>query len=87
MTTSKQPSSKKYEIWMEGFLCTGMEGTPATASFVGESYGVDFRDAVLNWYKKHPNINFNPETLSDWGCRLYPTKKEAQQFENGISNA
>ena len=72
-------SAMTYEIWMEGFLVTGMEGTPAPASFVGKAEGIDFPDAVRNWYNNHPTGNFNPETLSDWGCRLFPNEQEARR--------
>ncbi len=68
--------NKTFEIWMEGYLITGGGGG---ASFVGSASGVTFHEAVLNWYKDHPNVNFNPETLTDWGCRLYPTYAEAKR--------
>jgi len=70
-----------YNIWMEGFLCTGMEGTPAPASFVGQAEGNTFKEAVVNWYKNHPDrlLNFNEEHLTDWGCRLYPSEGEARR--------
>ena len=68
-----------HNIWMEGFLITGSEGTPTTASFVGKCEGNSFREAVLNWYKNHPDASFNPQTLSYWGCQLYPTEGEARR--------
>ena len=69
-----------YEIWMEGFLFSG-EDERATASFVGTSQGVNFRDAVISWYKSHPErlSTFNEEYLTDWGCRLFPTEEEARR--------
>lgn len=69
-----------HEIWIEGFLITGSEGTPTRASFVGKSEGNTFREAVLNWHKNHPDASsFNPQTLSYWGCQLYPTEGEARR--------
>lgn len=68
----------KYEIWMEGFL---MNGGGAGATFVGTSEGIDFRDAVIKWYKANPIrlINFNEEHLTDWGCSLFPSKEQAMK--------
>ena len=69
-----------YDIWMEGFHIQG--GGPVQASFLGQSEGKDFKEAVLKWYDEHPiqKHSFNPDTLSDWGCRLYPTEAEARKF-------
>lgn len=65
-----------WDIWMEGFRVTGGE---AEASKVGAADGETFRDACLAWFKAHPDPNFNPERLSVWGCRLYPTEAEARK--------
>ncbi len=67
-----------FDIWMEGFRLSGEEEA-GTASFVGRAEGNTFREAVLNWYKEHPNPNFSSEHLTDWGCRLYATEAEARK--------
>jgi hypothetical protein len=66
-----------WDIWAEGFMFSLDER--AQASLVGKAEGATFRDACINWYKEHPTTNFNPETLSDWGCRLFPTEAEARR--------
>jgi len=67
-----------YQLWMEGFCLNG-ENENATASYIGTSEGVDFRDAVIRWYEKHPSSSFNEKYLSDWGCRIFPTEEEARK--------
>lgn len=77
-----------YEIWIEGYLCTGMEGIPAKARFLGMCPGEDFYDACCNYNTfmtdpddKEPYVNLHPErrTASIWGCRLYDNEKDARQ--------
>lgn len=71
----------EFEIWMEGYRATCEHGT---AHFVGLSRGFDFEDAVRRWYA-HPTRAtraakfFDQQTLSYWGCRLFPTEKEARK--------
>lgn len=69
---------KVYEIWMEGFCITGGR---AQASYVGSMEGESFEDAVKKWYAAHPerSFNFNPETLTDWGCGLFPDEASARR--------
>lgn len=66
-----------YEIWAEGFVITGGSGQ---AHLVGTSEGTDFKDACIRWYKDHPlqALNFNPDTLTDWGCGLFPSEAQAR---------
>ena len=65
---------------MEGFHIQG--GGPEPASFLGQSEGETFREAVLKWYDEHPlrKHDFNPDQLSDWGCRLFDNEKDARRF-------
>ncbi len=69
-----------YDIWMEGFHIQG--GGPTPASFVGQSEGASFEEAVKKWYSdpKHFPSEFNPDTLSYWGCRLFDNEKDARRF-------
>ena len=67
---------KKYKVWKEGYLCTGMEGRPSPASFVGECEANSFRDACIKLCGR--DINFNRDKLSIWGCRLYSNEQSAR---------
>ena len=64
-----------WEIWTEGFAATGESGP---AHKVGEVLAFTFPDAVRIWYDQHPSPDFNPERLTFWGCRLFPTEAEAR---------
>jgi hypothetical protein len=65
------------EIWAEGYSATGDSGR---ASKVGEAMGRTFRAAVLAWFSEHPDpVNFDPDGLRLWACRLFPTEAEARQ--------
>ena len=66
-----------FDIWMEGFRLSG-EGEEANASFVGRAEGASFEEACHNYYKAHISADFNPQYLSVWGCRLFPTEAEAR---------
>lgn len=68
-----------YDIWMEGFHIQG--GGPTPASFVGQSEGETFKDAVIAWYEKNPlrKHSFNPDNLTDWGCRLFDNETDARR--------
>jgi hypothetical protein len=65
-----------YEIWREGFRIQGESGP---AEQLGIASGKNFREAVLQWYEEHPDTNFNPDTLTFWGCNHYPTEQEARK--------
>lgn len=65
-----------WQIWREGFLITGGY---SDASFVGQATGNSFKEACLNWFKKHPDPNFNPDTLSVWGCQLFCNETMARK--------
>jgi len=66
---------KAWEIWMEGFRATGDE---ALASKVGDGRGLTFEDAVLDYYRRNPDPSFSPDSMSVWGCKLYPTESQAR---------
>jgi len=67
-----------YDIWMEGFHIQG--GDPVQATLLGQAEGNSFEEAVKNWYTQHPSSSFNVKSLTEWGCRLYPTEQEARKF-------
>lgn len=76
---SKQAKQfKTFEIWMEGFNVTG---NTAQARFLGLVTAASFKDACVTFFTKENQEKygtFNPETLSAWGCRLFPTEEEAR---------
>jgi len=68
-----------YDIWMEGFMFSMDER--AEASYLGQSEGATFKDAVIAWYEKNPlrKHSFNPDNLTDWGCRLFDNEVDARR--------
>lgn len=79
---------KKYDIWIEGYLCTGMEGIPARAQKLASDIEANsFIEAVEKWYKSIPNAPSNYGDLivqNDvailWGCRLFDNEKDARKL-------
>ena len=51
-----------YEIWSEGYLCTGMEGIPAKAHLHGNAWGTSFEDACVRFYAG--DKYFDPDRLT-----------------------
>lgn len=79
---------KKYDIWIEGFLASGMEGEPEHARLlVSGAEGEDFADAVRRWYGKDPEgneerygaLSIRNGVPSLWGCRLYDNESDARR--------
>lgn len=77
-----------YEIWMEGYLCTGMEGVPEKARFLAWMPGTDFYDACCNYNRvmteptdNEPYVSLHPDTrtASIWGCSLFDNRVDAQK--------
>lgn len=67
---------KTWEIWMEGYACTGHE---SGAELVGTAEGETFRDAVFAHYAANPNPDFNSGQLTVWGCRLFDNEAAARK--------
>lgn len=65
-----------WEIWSEGFRITGGW---SGANYIGHMKGKTFKEAILNWFEMWPDPSFNAETLTLWGCSLYPTEQEARK--------
>ena len=65
-----------YSIWAEGYCVN--EGYGAH-QLLGTSKGNSFKEAVINWMNNNPDYKkfFDENRLTYWGCRLYPTEKEA----------
>lgn len=68
-----------HQIWMEGYIITGGK---SPHSLVGSIEAETFKDAVDKWYREHPDKFFNQESMSVWGCRLFPTEEEARKLTN-----
>ena len=70
---------KKYEIWIEGYICQGDRGR---AEFLGTQEAESFHEAVKRFYAQHkPNLTtFDPNTLTDWGCRLFDNEADARKL-------
>lgn len=75
----------EWTLWREGFLCTGMEGIPAKAEFLGSFEAETFSAAVDIWVKtlsedhrKYINLDNCPPT--DWGCAIYDNEAAARKF-------
>lgn len=71
-----------YQIWMEGYLVTGMEGTPAGAKFLGTFSAENFKNACITWDSIHNRDkgygDFDIQNLSVWGCGLFDNEIEAR---------
>ncbi len=68
-----------FEIWEEGYSSTGMR---ALARKVGEVEGPTFKEAArkLGDEKYGDNdLYWDPDEISLWGCRWYPTELEARR--------
>jgi hypothetical protein len=68
-----------YEIWAEGYWV--QEGK-ADATLLGTAHGADFPEAVQNLIKIKPRLakDFDPNRMTYWGCRLFPTEAEARRL-------
>lgn len=71
---------QKYNIWMQGYLCSGMEGIPEKATYEGEFEANSFREACDMWSKtlKEPYY-YNSEYLTYWGCKLFDNEIDARK--------
>ena len=64
----------KFKIWSEGYAATGECGK---AVFHGLVYAESFRNACTE--KFWNDRNFNSETLTYWGCRLFDNETDARK--------
>ena len=77
----------KYDIWIEGYLTTGMEGIPAKARCLATgAEGDSFWDAVSKWYNSIPDVkhkygelSFKGNDIALWGCRLFDNEEDARR--------
>ena len=72
-----------YNIWAEPYLATGMEGIPSQPIIVARGVeGETFEEACDTYCAIPENIEgfgeYNPIRRSLWGCKLHPTREEAE---------
>lgn len=71
---------QEYEIWSEGYLCTGMEGVPEKAQLFGISEGNSFKDACIKFFSKQEDGNyFNEEAMAYYGVKLHDNEADARK--------
>ena len=73
-----------FEIWSEGYLCTGLEGVPVKAQLLGTATADTFEAACAAWANTldstHSRACFDAKTLSFWGCRLFDNENDARKL-------
>ena len=68
---------KKFEIWNEGYSCTGQS---VGAQFLGTYEGETFRDATIAALidKKWNMSYYDEERNTFWGCRFFDNESSAR---------
>lgn len=81
-----------YQLWVEGYLATGMEGTPKNAEFLGEFVGRTLAEAAIEYgsakkriYSTVGLIDSYPVLVTDgvpstWGCRIFDNEDDARRL-------
>jgi len=77
MTQRGSGKWEEFTVWEEGYLCSGMEGRPASARIIGQVKAASFRDACIALCKD--NKDFDEERLDVWGCRLFDNEDDARK--------
>ena len=65
---------KYFQVWCEGYASTGQYGR---AEYIGCVHATDFKDACIKLCSNYSN--FNPNTLSIWGCKLFDNEIDARR--------
>ena len=68
---------KSYEIWCEGYVCTGESGR---AHYFGTTMANNFQEACDNFFNndEYHSQYYNSKNLTYWGCRLFDNEFEAR---------
>ena len=74
---------KKFNIWAEPYLVTGMEGIPSDPILVARNIEAETFEDACDIVGKDPVIlkgfgSYDPVRRSLWGCKLYPSRAEAE---------
>lgn len=72
---------KKYQIWSEGYLATGMD-FPEPAKLWGEVEAESFQAACDGMFSGDAELQryYDRERLTVWGCRLFDNEADARRF-------
>lgn len=65
---------KKWEIWCEGYACTGDRGV---ATLLATVEAETFKEACIKHFGN--NEYFREEDLVYWGCGLFDNRKDARK--------
>ena len=71
-----------FEIWDSGYRATG---ECSYAHRLGSAWGISFKAACITFFygsndpRKH--TDFDPDTMTYWGCKLFPDGEEAKKHE------
>lgn len=78
MTTE---TTKRWQIWCEGYLATGMEGIPAKAHLFGEVEAETFQEACDNFFTRSAEDKtlYHPSPPRYWGCGLFDNEADARK--------
>lgn len=70
----------RFEVWSSGFLISGMEGIPATASHHGLWPGETFEEACEAYSNSTPQPSYyNREKNTYWGCAFHDNETDARK--------
>ena len=66
-----------FDIWSEGYSCTGQHDG---AAFHGRSRGTHFKDACINFFEDYPDSHlYDQESNTYWGCSLFDNEGDARK--------
>ncbi len=71
----------KWNIWREGYCCTGDIDQARLISVVEAE---TFHNACDKYYKNDDQYDTN--RLTYWGCRLFYNEEDARVFEQGFTD-
>ena len=76
-------SKIQINLWIEGYLCSGMDGQPEKARFVGTFIAENLKDAVIQYKDSLKNEKeksyVNIDKMTFWGCRFYDNEQDARK--------
>lgn len=77
-------TTRRWEIWVEGYLCTGMEGIPAKATREAVVEAETFDEAVKKHVASLPSDQAKYWRKDErgwvmWGCRAYSDEASARE--------
>ena len=82
----KWESRRNYDVWIEGYLATGMEGIPMKARYLGNFAGNTFENACAMWALTSDSEDlYDAKTNKYWGCKLFDNEYSAQTFERNLA--